>query len=318
MSALTTDSVLRLGTRGSVLAQTQSRAVAGELERLHSGLQVELKILKTSGDVIRDRPLHEFGGKGLFTKEIEQALLAGEIDLAVHSFKDVPVTMPLVEQADLIIAAAPKREDPRDALISTLASTIEALPSGAKVGTGSLRRRCQILALRPDLKLEPIRGNIDTRIRKLKDGQFDAVILAMAGLRRATLFDAELMYAIETSQMLPASGQGALALQCRRDDARTRALLRAMDDATARACVTAERELVRLLEGDCQSPIAALAEVAEGRMTMRAAVGSRGGEPPVVWAQAEGSADDPAAVAAKVHRELILAGAQKLLHGQNP
>jgi len=315
---LTTDSVLRLGTRGSVLAQTQSRAVAGELERLHSGLQVELKILKTSGDVIRDRPLHEFGGKGLFTKEIEQALLAGEIDLAVHSFKDVPVTMPLVEQADLIIAAAPKREDPRDALISTLASTIEALPSGAKVGTGSLRRRCQILALRPDLKLEPIRGNIDTRIRKLKDGQFDAVILAMAGLRRATLFDAELMYAIETSQMLPASGQGALALQCRRDDARTRALLRAMDDATARACVTAERELVRLLEGDCQSPIAALAEVAEGRMTMRAAVGSRGGEPPVVWAQAEGSADDPAAVAAKVHRELILAGAQKLLHGQNP
>ena len=315
---MTTDSVLRLGTRGSVLAQTQSRAVAGELERLHSGLQVELKILKTSGDVIRDRPLHEFGGKGLFTKEIEQALLAGEIDLAVHSFKDVPVTMPLVEQADLIIAAAPKREDPRDALISTLASTIEALPSGAKVGTGSLRRRCQILALRPDLKLEPIRGNIDTRIRKLKDGQFDAVILAMAGLRRATLFDAELMYAIETSQMLPASGQGALALQCRRDDARTRALLRAMDDATARACVTAERELVRLLEGDCQSPIAALAEVAEGRMTMRAAVGSRGGEPPVVWAQAEGSADDPAAVAAKVHRELILAGAQKLLHGQNP
>jgi hydroxymethylbilane synthase len=315
---LTTDSVVRLGTRGSVLAQTQSRAVAGELERLHSGLQVGLKILKTSGDVIRDRPLHEFGGKGLFTKEIEQALLAGEIDLAVHSFKDVPVTMPLVEQADLIIAAAPKREDPRDALISTLASTIEALPSGAKVGTGSLRRRCQILALRPDLKLEPIRGNIDTRIRKLKDGQFDAVILAMAGLRRATLFDAELMYAIETSQMLPASGQGALALQCRRDDARTRALLRAMDDATARACVTAERELVRLLEGDCQSPIAALAEVAEGRMTMRAAVGSRGGEPPVVWAQAEGSADDPAAVAAKVHRELILAGAQKLLHGQNP
>jgi hydroxymethylbilane synthase len=316
VSSQTSETVLRLGTRGSLLAQTQSRSVAGDLEKLHSGLRVELVIVKTSGDTIQNRPLHEFGGKGLFTKEIEQALLANSIDLAVHSFKDVPVTMPLVEQSELIIAAVPKREDPRDALISEKASALEQLPPGSRVGTGSLRRRCQVLAMRPDLQLEGIRGNIDTRIRKLKDGEFDAVILAMAGLRRATLFDSDLMYPIDINQLLPAPGQGALALQCRRDDARTRELVTAMNDQVTQGCVTAERELVRLLQGDCHSPIAAMAEVEEDSMTLRAAVGARGGEPPVIRAQSAGPVNDPPAIATAVFTKLAAQGVQKLLHGE--
>jgi hydroxymethylbilane synthase len=296
-----------------LLAQTQSRWAAHEVEKLHPGLRVELIVIKTSGDTIRDRPLHEFGGKGLFTKEIEQALLARTIDFAVHSFKDVPVTMPLVEQDELIIGAVPKREDPRDALISRNVQTIEQLPESARIGTGSLRRRCQLLAIRSDLKLEAIRGNIDTRVRKLQSGEFDAVVLAMAGLRRATLFDSTIMQPIEADQLLPASGQGALALQCRLDDAKTRQLLAAMNDSTTQACVAAERELVRLLEGDCHSPIAALAEISKGTMTLRAAVGARGGEPPVVRADGHGPASDPIGLAKFVYTKLASQGAGKLL-----
>lgn len=170
--------ILRLGTRGSALAKTQSQLVASELEKRHKGLVVELVILKTSADQILDKPLHEFGGKGLFTKELEQALLRNEIDVAVHSFKDVPVTQPLVEQDDLIIAAVPEREDPRDVLCSLSARRIEDLPGEARVGTCSMRRKCQLLSIRPDLKIEMLRGNIDTRLRKLRDGQFEAIVLA--------------------------------------------------------------------------------------------------------------------------------------------
>src|SRR3954469_3456163 len=175
---------LRLGTRGSLLARSQSQMIADELMRLHPGLRVELIIIKTSGDQVQDKPLADIGGKGLFTKELEQALLDRHVDFAVHSFKDVPVTMPLVDQADLIIAAVPKREVPFDALISLKAKSIADLPQGAKIGTGSLRRRAQLLELRPDLVIENIRGNVDTRVRKMKSGEFDAVILAVAGLRR--------------------------------------------------------------------------------------------------------------------------------------
>src|SRR4051812_27983929 len=178
-----TTQVLRLGARGSMLSRMQSQSVADALEKQHPGLQVELVLIKTTGDRITDRPLHDVGGKGLFTKEIEQALLAREIDLAVHSFKDVPVTMPLVDQSDLIIAAVPEREDPRDVLIAPTARRIAELPEGAKVGTGSPRRRCQLLAARADLRVEPIRGNVDTRLRKLRDGDYDAILLALAGLR---------------------------------------------------------------------------------------------------------------------------------------
>src|SRR5687768_14549647 len=167
--------VLRLGTRGSLLARTQSQLVADDLMLRHPGLRVELVIVRTSGDRITDRPLHEFGGKGLFTKELEQALLAGEVDFAVHSFKDVPVTMPLVDTSGLTIAAVPAREDPRDVLVSRKAKRLADLPPGARVGTGSLRRACQIVHARPDVVIEPVRGNIDTRLRKLTEGHYDAI-----------------------------------------------------------------------------------------------------------------------------------------------
>lgn len=315
--------VLRLGTRGSLLARTQSRLVADALQARHPGLRVDLHVLKTTGDQIADRPLHEFGGKGLFTKELEQALLAGEVDFAVHSFKDVPVTMPLVDATGLIIAAVPERESPFDVLVSLKARVLADLPPGAKVGTGSLRRRCQVLATQADVMVEGVRGNIDTRLRKLREGQYDAILLAAAGLRRAGLFDPAIMTVLDQSAgMTPAAGQGALALQCRRDDGRTRELLVPLDDPQTATCVAAEREVVRLLQGDCHSPIAAWAQVeanetlaGPGWLTLHAAVGARDGNPPVVRASADGPADGFSDVVAAVFQALTRQGVQKLLAG---
>jgi hydroxymethylbilane synthase len=297
-----------------MLAQAQSRIVAAHLEKLHPGVKVELVIVTTSGDVIADRPLHEFGGKGLFTKELEQALLAAKVDFAVHSFKDVPVTMPLVDQSNLVIASVPKREDPRDLLVCEKATSLAELPSGARIGTGSLRRRSQILAARPDLTVEPIRGNIDTRVRKLQSGAYDAVILAAAGTRRAGIFDSHLMHPLDFADLLPSPGQGALALQCRGDDTETRQLLGAMSDPVTQTCVTAERELVRLLNGDCHSPIAALAVADDsGKLTFLARVGARDGNPPVI--SATGSGTSPIDLANQVFQQLLAQGAPALLHG---
>lgn len=306
---------LRLGTRGSLLARTQSMLVAHLLERTHPGLRIEIQIIKTSGDKISDRPLHELGGKGLFTKELELALLAGEIDFAVHSFKDVPVTMPLVDQSDLLIAAVPAREDPRDVLISRKAKRIADLPAGARLGTGSLRRSCQLLQLRSDLKVEPIRGNIDTRLRKLHEGQFDGIVLAVAGLKRTELFDASFMQPIDFEQLIPAAGQGALALQCRRDDAQTIKLLSAINDEPAAACVAAERRLVQALEGDCYSPIAVLANIHAGEMIIQAAVGARGGKPPVLRADGRSDKNDSESAVAEAFQQLVKQGASALLAG---
>src|SRR6185436_524048 len=204
-----TTHTLRLGTRGSVLARTQSQLIASELEKRHKGLAVELVIIKTTADGILDKPLSDIGGKGLFTKEIEQALLANEVDFAVHSFKDVPVTQPLVDQADLIVAAVPEREDPRDVLVTTDAKKLDDLPQGAVVGTSSARRKCQLLARRPDLKIEMLRGNIDTRLKKLHEGEYAAIILAAAGLRRTGSFNESEMVMLDPEEMLPAPGQGA-------------------------------------------------------------------------------------------------------------
>jgi hydroxymethylbilane synthase len=304
---------LRLGTRGSLLARTQSMLVADALERAHPGLKVEMRIVKTTGDQITDRPLHDVGGKGLFTKELEQALLAGEIDLAVHSFKDVPVTMPLVDQAGLVIAAVPKREDPRDVLASRKGKRLEDLPAGARIGTGSLRRRCQILARRADVQVEPIRGNIDTRLKKMQEGHFDAVVLAMAGLRRTRLFEDAYMAPLDPETLLPAPGQGALALQCRREAQETQSLLAALNDESTAACVAAEREVVRALEGDCHSPIAALATIENGQLTLRAAVGARGGELPVIGASGVADRSDSQRAVAEVFQSLLRQGAQGLL-----
>jgi hydroxymethylbilane synthase len=309
------EDTLRLGTRGSLLARTQSMLVADALERAHPGLKVEMVIVKTTGDAITDRPLHEAGGKGLFTKELEQALLAGDIDFAVHSYKDVPVTMPLVDQADLVVAAVPAREDPRDVLASPKGRRLQDLPAGARVGTGSMRRRCQILALRPDLVIEPIRGNIDTRLKKMHEGRYDAVVLALAGLKRTRLMEDSFMSALPPEELLPAPGQGALALQCRRDASRTLALLGALDDPATAACVNAEREVVRALEGDCHSPIAALATVEAGRITLRAAVGGRGGALPVVSASGSAGRDDAPRAVAEVYQSLLRQGVQALLAG---
>ena len=312
-----TTHTLRLGTRGSLLAKTQSQLIASELEKRHKGLAVELVIIKTTADQIQDKPLHEFGGKGLFTKELEQALLKNEVDLAVHSFKDVPVTQPLVDQADLIVAAVPEREDPRDVLVSATAKTIRDLPQGAKVGTGSQRRRSQLLASRPDLKVEQLRGNIDTRLRKLHDGEYDAIILAAAGLRRTGLFNESEMTMLEPDEMLPAPGQGALALQCRRNDDKTRDLLAALDDPATEMAVTTERVIVAALQGDCHSPIAALAQKeGDDKIVLRTAIGARGGDPPVIKAQAICDCDQCDQAVQAVLKSLTEQGVRKLLAGR--
>jgi hydroxymethylbilane synthase len=307
--------ILRLGTRGSLLARTQSALVAAALERAHPGLRVELVTFKTSGDQIAERPLHEFGGKGLFTKELELALIDGQIDFAVHSYKDMPTTMPLVDQSGLIVAAVPTREDPRDVLVAGRPLLIADLPQGARVGTGSLRRQSQLLAHRPDLHIEPVRGNIDTRLRKQREGRFDAVVMAMAGIRRAGLFDPGTMLPIEAEVLIPAPAQGALALQCRRDDQRTRGLLEVLDDRATAVCATAERALVAALNGDCLSPIAALATIASGRITLRAAVAGRGGKPPVLRATAQSDASAPEAAAREAYATFARQGVEALLHG---
>jgi len=307
-------STLRLGTRGSLLARTQSQIVANALEQAHPDVHVELVTVKTSGDQIADRPLYELGGKGLFTRELEQALLAGEIDFAVHSFKDVPVTMPLVDPSGLLVAAVPAREDVRDVLVSEVARDLGQLPHAARVGTGSLRRRCQLLAARPDLVIEMVRGNIDTRLRKLREGQFAAIVLAAAGINRASLFDNAFMTLIDVQAMLPAPGQGALSLQCRRDDAATRDRLVSLNDTDAAECVDAERALVAALEGDCHSPIAALATISGDRMELTAAVGARDGTPPVLRAAADGPRGDRIALVGAVFASLEAQGVHELLH----
>lgn len=308
-------SLLRLGTRGSLLARAQSGLVAQQLEQLHPGLKVELVLFRTSGDQIAERPLHEFGGKGLFTKELEQGLLAGTIDFAVHSFKDVPVTMPLVDQSELVTAAVPAREDPRDVLVTSDGRALADLPAAVRVGTGSLRRRAQLLSLRPDLRVELIRGNIDTRLRRCRAGEYDAVILAFAGLKRAGLFDSATMSVIDPDEMVPAPGQGALSLQCRQEDQRTRGYLAALNDPTSAACVAAERELVRLLEGDCHSPIAALAEPVERGVRFNAAVGARDGVPPIIRASRSAQLAQLPVAAGELFSELAAGGARRLLAG---
>jgi len=304
-------SVIRLGTRGSLLARSQSAIVAAEIQRGHPDIEVRTRLIKTTGDQITDRPLHEAGGKGLFVKELEQALLAEQIDFAVHSCKDLPVTMPLVDPTNLIVAAIPARVDARDLLICRDAATIERLPPKARVATGSQRRRCQLLACRGDLRIQGVRGNIDTRIKKLRAGEFDAMVLAMAGISRAELFDPSLMHPLSPEEMLPAPGQGALALQCRRSDQTTRGILGDLDDPASRVAVEAERAVVAALHGDCHSPIAAWATIEGQTLHLRAVVGHRDGNPPVISARAQApvgrSSDAVAAVLEQLQAQNVAA-----------
>ncbi len=242
--------VLRLATRGSVLALTQSGQVAAAIVAA-TGVRVETIVIRTQGDAIVDRPLSEIGGKGLFTKEIEEALLAGNADFAVHSLKDLPVEAP----EGLVISAIPLRVDPRDALVG---GTLASLRQGARIGTGSLRRRHQLLAARPDLVCVNIRGNVDTRIRRQRDGDFDAVVLAAAGLIRLSRA-ADIAEWLDPEVMVPAVGQGALALQCRADDPATAAVLASVHDEVTANCVTVERAFLAAIGGSCHVPAACYA-----------------------------------------------------------
>ncbi len=304
MATTTGKNILKVGTRASLLARTQTGWVVNLLKARWPHLQIELVLISSSGDKIQDRPLHEFGGKGLFTKELEIALLEKQVDLAVHSLKDVPVTMPLVDVGSLTFAAVPAREDPRDALISRKYLSVDELPPNARVGTGSLRRRCQLLDRRPELQILPLRGNIDTRVRKLKAGDYDAVVLAMAGLKRANLFEPNCMSPIPTDVMLPAAAQGALALQCRADDSETRRIASVLDDAATRQCVAAERLLVQALNGDCHSPIAAHATLEGETMTLQGVLGGPDGSLPVKRASVAGPRADAAELAADLATRL--------------
>ena len=247
---------IRIGTRQSALALTQTKWVIRKLKEQFPELTVETKPIVTKGDRIVEVTLSKIGGKGLFVKEIEQALLNGEIDVAVHSMKDLPGEM----AEGLALAAVTKREDPRDCLISRDGQTLRELPEGAVVGTSSLRRQAQVLAFRPDLKVKPVRGNIDTRLRKMREGAFDAIVLAGAGLRRMGWQHLITEY-LGTDVMLPAVGQGALGIQCRQDDDELFALLQTLNNSVTSRAVTGERAFLHRLNGNCQVPIGAYATV---------------------------------------------------------
>jgi hydroxymethylbilane synthase len=263
-----TKPLLRLGTRGSPLALAQAREVRRRLADAHPDLAAEdavaVVVIKTTGDRIQDRALSEIGGKGLFTKEIEEALLAGEIDAAVHSMKDVPTWLP----EGLTVEHLLPREDPRDAFFSPHGARLADLPPGAVVGSASLRRQAQILAARPDLTVVNFRGNVATRLRKLAEGEVDATLLAVAGLRRLGEAD-RITAALEPEEMLPAVGQGAVGLEIRADDGRTRAWFDAIACAETTRRVAAERAMLAELDGSCKTPIAGLAEIAADGETLR-------------------------------------------------
>ena len=262
--------LIRIATRESPLALWQAEYVKAELLLAHSGLRVELVPMTTRGDQILDSPLSRIGGKGLFIKELEVAMLQGHADIAVHSMKDVPMEFP----EGLGLAAICEREDCRDAFVSNNHETLDSLPHGAIVGSSSLRRQCQLRALRPDLQLKDLRGNVGTRLRKLDSGEYDAIILASAGLIRLGMPE-RIRQFIPTAQSLPAGGQGAVGIECRLDDKSTMDLLQSLHHEPTAICVTAERAMNTRLQGGCQVPIAALAELnPDNTIQMRGLVGT--------------------------------------------
>ena len=291
---------LVIGTRGSPLALVQARQVRDRLAAAHGVAvdAIELEVIRTTGDIIRDRPLADLGGKGLFTKEIEEALLAGAIDLAVHSAKDMPTILP----PGLMIAAALPREDARDVFISRKSATLGDLPEGATVGTASLRRQALVKRLRPDLAVVALRGNVETRLRKLDAGEVDATLLALAGLRR--LGRAEAATAVlALDEFLPAVGQGIIAIEARADDARTLALLAAVDHPDSATALACERAFLAVLDGSCRTPIAGHATVAAGRLQFRGLIAKPDGSE-VLEARRDGDAADAVGLGADAGREL--------------
>lgn len=309
--------LIRIATRKSPLALWQAEFVRAQLQRHHLDLRVELVTFTTRGDKILDTPLAKIGGKGLFVKELETALLEGAADIAVHSMKDVPMEFP----AGLELATICAREDPRDAFVSARYNALMSLPHGARVGTSSLRRQCQLRALRPDLHIMTLRGNVNTRLAKLDADEFDAIILATAGLVRLD-FAARIRERIDTEISLPAAGQGAVGIEVRGGDTRVQTLLQPLHDQPTALCVRAERALNKRLQGGCQVPIAAFAQLSvdefradqsrDDELYLRGLVGAPDGST-VLRAQLKGSSVDPEALGTAVAEQLLQQGAGAVL-----
>ncbi len=298
---------MKIGTRGSALALTQTRQVAALLQYQYPSMQIEIVVIKTSGDIQKDVPLAKIGGKGLFIKEIEEALLAGTVDLAVHSMKDLPAELP----EGLQIAAVPVREDPRDVLISGAGQEVDDLPEGARIGTGSLRRIVQLRSWRPDLEIIPIRGNLDTRIRKMRQGDFDGIVVAAAGIRRMGWAEQVTQF-IPAERMLPAVGQGVLCLETRSGEEDLDAGLAFLEDGRTRREVTAERAFLRRLGGGCSLPVAAFAEERGDTLLIRGMVGSLD-EQTVIRHQLQGSAEKAGDLGTELADALLDGGGRAFL-----
>ncbi len=304
---------LRIATRASPLALWQAHHIAGLL-RKSAGVPVEILELTTEGDRFLAAPLSTVGGKGLFVKEIEQAVLDGRADIAVHSLKDMTSQMP----AELILACVPEREDPRDAFVGRKGPKLFELPEGARVGTSSLRRTCQLLEKRPDLQIVPLRGNVQTRLRRMEEEDLHGAVLAYAGLRRLELAD-RVTEVIEVEQSLPAVGQGALAVQCRTDDAQTRAWLSALEHEATRTAVAAERAFLSKLEGGCSVPLAGFAQLdGKGGMRVRGLVGRTDGKQ-VLRAERSGPIAQAETLGLQLAEDLLALGAKEILdrHGKS-
>lgn len=299
--------LLRIATRKSPLALWQSEHVAAALRDAHPGLHIELVPMSTRGDEVLDRSLAAIGGKGLFLKELEIAMQRGEADCAVHSLKDVPMEL----EPGFALPAILARADYADAFISNRFDDIASLPEGAVVGTSSLRRQAQLRALRPDLQLRDLRGNVNTRLAKLDAGDYDAIVLACAGLQRLGL-DARIRSRMQAPDWLPAPAQGAIAIECRDDDAATAALCAALDHADTRTCVEAERAMNRALHGSCHVPVAGFATLEGARLRLHGLVGSAS-DGRAVRAHAEGPADAPEALGVEVAQALLAQGAGDFL-----
>lgn len=300
---------VRIATRKSALALWQAEYVKAQLEHFHQGILVELVPMTTKGDIILDTPLAKVGGKGLFVKELEVAMLEGRADIAVHSMKDVPVDFPEGLGLEVICP----REDPRDAFVSNTYSQLSELPQGAIVGTSSLRRQCQLKALRPDLDIRDLRGNVNTRLKKLDDGQYDAIILASAGLIRLAMSKRIAQY-IEPEEMLPANGQGAVGIECRCDDSTIKALLAPLECSATRSRVLTERAMNKALEGGCQVPIASYSVIsADGKtIHLRGLVGAIDGSE-IITEEISGAIEQGEALGETLAQKLLDRGAAKIL-----
>lgn len=299
--------ILRIATRSSPLAIWQAEYVQRRLEALHEGLHVELVRIKTRGDKILDTPLAKIGGKGLFVKELEEAMLDGRADIAVHSMKDVPMELP----EGMALPVICEREDPRDAFVSNHYDALMNLPEGARLGTSSLRRQCQVLANRPDIRVSSLRGNVQTRLGKLDAGNFDAIILASAGLKRLGMHE-RIRYDMPPEESLPAVGQGAVGIECRADDSVTRERLAPLNDALTWDRVSAERAMNRRLEGGCQVPIAGFALEQDGTLWLRGLVASEDGRT-VLRAEARAPRAEAHELGVSVAESLLGQGADGIL-----